>query len=184
MELTEEYEQETWAYKYDKGYLQVAQNVSGRFRYTARFNWNRKDFPHATLNNRNILRYYRTYCWIGISDALNLRLEYYLREQDYKFRSWDNLTHVPNMRLRWDIDRERKRRANLFLRFNSQRYADEEETWKDKDQISARVNYREEIFNRFLLKAQYSYVFRQYTDNPDESNAVKKAVSTGFEYQF
>ncbi len=180
----EELEQESWAYNFHKGHLQVSQILSSRFRYTTRFNWNHKDFPYADINNRNIMRYYRTFCWIGLSRDFDLRLEYYLREQVYEFRPWDNLIHVPSMQIRWNIDRERKRRANLFLRLNAQRYAEESETWKDKNQLSARINYQEEVFERLILKAQYSYVFRRYTDNPDQVSAEKKSISAGFEYQF
>jgi len=184
--LDEEFEQETWAYNYHKGYVQVAQVVNPRFRYTARVNWNWKDFPHQDpeLNHRNVMRYYRTFCWITLSSDLALRLEYYIRDQAYKIRPFDNLTHVPGLQLRWDIDKERKRRANLFLRLNSQRYAEDSETWKDRDHWSARVNYREEVFGGLLLNAQYAYTFRRYTDNPDRTSAVKRAVSGGFEYQF
>lgn len=184
--LPEEFEQETWAYEYNKGYFQVAQRVNPLFRYSARLSWNSKDFPwqEPELNNKNTMWYYRAYCWLTFSRELALRLEYYIRDQRYEIRDWDNMTHVPSMQLRWDIDRERKRRANLFLRYNTQRFAEEEESWKDKNQISARVNYQEEVFGNLLLKAQYSYVFRRYRDNPDRSSAVRRAVSTGFEYQF
>lgn len=185
-EFTEEFEQESWAYNYRKGYLQVTQTLNPKFRYSARVNWDAKEFPwqDLALNNKNTVVYYRTYCWITFSKALALRLEYYLREQKYDTRPWDNLTYVPNLQLKWDIDPSRKRRANLFVRLNSRRFDDEGEVWKDRDQVSARINYQEEVFGRLLLKAQYSYVFRRYTDNPDRANAEKKAISAGFEYKF
>lgn len=177
-------EQDRWSYKFNKGHLQLSQVLNNRFRYTARFNWNQKDFPYADINNRNIMRYYRAFCWIGLSDDFDLRLEYYLRDQVYDFRNWDNLIHAPNMRLRWNIDRGRKKRANFFLRLNSQRYAEDSERWKNRDHWSARINYQEEVYEKLLLKAQYSYAFRRYTENPDQSPAEKKSISAGFEYQF
>jgi len=185
-EFSDEFEQETWAYNYNKGYLQVAQTINPRFRYSTRISWDSKDFPwqEPDVNNKNTMWYYRTYCWITFSKELALRLEYYLRDQQYDIRPWNNLTHVPSMQLRWDIDKERKRRANLFLRLNTRRFSDEDEIWKDRDQLSARVNYQEELFARLLLKAQYSYTFRRYTDNPNQTSAEKRAVSAGFEYQF
>ncbi|GEM_PF-2809162 len=186
MELKDENEQETWAYNYNKGYLQVAQRLTPGFRYTARFSWNWRDYPYAEpeLNNKNVMRYYRTFCWITLSDDFDMRLEYYLRQQVYEVRPWNNLIHVPNLRLRWNIDRQSRRRANLFLRLNSQRYADEGEIWKNRDQFTARVNYQQEVYEKLLIKAQYSYALRKYTDNPDESTALKKSASAGFEYQF
>ena len=183
-EYAADFEQESWAYNYHQGHVQVSQTVNSRFRYAARFNWISRDYPYADLNNRNVMRYYRSYCWLNLHRNLALRVEYYLRQQVYEWRPWDNLTHVPNIQIRWDIDRERRRRANLFLRLNSRRFLDAGETWKDRDQLSARVNFQEEVFERLILKAQYSYNFRHYTDNPDQTTAVKKALSAGFEYQF
>ncbi len=173
---------ETWAYNFHKGYLQLSHKLNDRVRYVTKYNYIRKDFYAAETNNKNILRYYRTYSWIKLSNKFDLKLEYYLRQQDYYIRPWDNLVHVPHLYLKWAINKKRK--ANFSLRFKSQRYDDSKETVKDKNQISSYAGYKEKIGKNLTLKAKYKYIIRHYTDNPNESNAVKKSLSAGFEYQF
>lgn len=181
-EATGEYPVEAWAYNFHKGYLRLAQKVSKNFRYVVKYNYIWKDFYAAVTNNRNILNYYRAYSWIKLSKDFDLRLEYYIRQQDYTYRPWDNLTYVPHMLLKWKISDER--RADLSLRTKFQRYSDPDEIWKDKNHISARLGYKEKIGERLSLKAKYNYTFRQYTANPDEPSAVKRSLSAGFDYQF
>ncbi len=182
VEATEGDAVETWAYNFHKGYLKLYHRLNKTVRYIAKYNYIWKDFHAAKTNNKNILRYFRTYSWIKLSNKFDLKLEYYLRQQHYYIRPWDNLEHVPHLYLKWDINKKRK--ANFSLRFKSQRYDVPEETTKDKNQISSYARYKEEIGENLTLKAKYKYTFRHYTANPDKSNAVKKSLSGGFEYQF
>jgi len=182
IEVSKQYEEESWAYNFNKGYLQLSQKVNDKIRYVVKYNYIWKDFFDANTNNKNVLNYYRTYSWINLNDKLDLKLEYYLRHQNYNYRPWDNFTHVPHILLKWEINK--KRDLDLSLRYKSQRYNKSSETWKDKDQISTSIGYKEIFGEKLGLKANYKYTFRQYTDNPDESNAVKKSLSIGFDYQF
>jgi hypothetical protein len=115
IEATEEGSQESWSYDFSKGYLQLYQQLNSKVRYTVRYNYIKKDFYAAETNNKNDLNYYRAYSWIKLSELFNLKVEYYLRHQAYAYRPWDNIMHAPNMQLRWDIDKSKKRRANLFM---------------------------------------------------------------------
>jgi len=182
IEVAEEFEEEAWAYNFRKGNFQVSQRLSKKFRYVVKYDFIWKDFFSATTNNKNMLNYYRTYSWINLNDHLDLKLEYYIRLQNYEFQPWDNLTHVPHMLLKWTINK--KRNARLSVRYKDQRYDDPEETWKDKAQISSYVDYNEKIGDKLKFNVSYNYIFRRYTDNPDETNAVKKSISVGFDYQF
>lgn len=182
IEATEEYPVESWAYNFHKGHLQLAQKVSKNFRYVVKYNYIWKDFYAAETNNKNILSNYRVYSWIKLSKDFNLRIEYYIRQQNYNYRPWDNFTYVPHILLKWKITDKRK--ADVSLRSKFQRYSDPGQIWKDKNQISAGLGYKEEIGERLTLKAKYNYTFRRYTDNRDETNAVKKSLSAGFDYQF
>jgi len=181
-EETEDIDQEAWAYNFSKGYLQLAQTINKDFRYVVKYNYIFKDFFAATTNNKNLINYYRTYSWIGLPYNLRLKLEYYIRQQDYSFRPWDNLTHVPHVLLKWKYDN--KRSADLSIKFKAQRYDEEAEAWKDKNQVDSYIGYKEKITDKLTLNAKYKYTFRHYTDNPDETNAVKKSFSAGFDYQF
>jgi len=70
------------------------------------------------------------------------------------------------------------------LRFKAQRYADPGETWKNKNETVFNLGYKEEVGKSLVLRTEYKYTFRHYTNNIDEKNASKKALSAGFEYQF
>jgi len=182
VEASEQFEEETWAYNFSKGYLKLSQRINKNYRYVVKYKYIRKNFYEADLNNKNRLDYYRTYSWIGLNDKMDLKLEYYLRHQNYYIQPWDNLTHVPHILFKWKINDKIKTRASV--RYKSQKYKDPEETWKDKDYITSYVGYEQEITDNLELKGKYRYLFRRYTDNPEETNAVKKSLSAGFEYQF
>jgi len=182
VEATEQSKVESWAYNYHKGFLQVAQKVSSRLRYVVKYNYIWKDFIKADNTNKNLINYYQTYAWIKLNPALDLKVEYYLRHQDYYYMPWNNLTHVPYMYLKWKISDKRK--ANAALRFKAQRYADPGETWKNKNETVFNLGYKEEVGKSLVLRTEYKYTFRHYTNNIDEKNASKKALSAGFEYQF
>jgi hypothetical protein len=182
VEATEGDAEESWAYNFHKGYLKLYHRLNDRIRYTVKYNYIKKDFFAAETNNKNILRYYRTYSWFKLSNAFDLKLEYYLREQNYYIQPWNNLVHVPHMLLKWEIND--KRDASFSVRYKAQRYDDPEETWKDKNQVSSYVKYKEDILDNLSLNAGYRYTYRHYTNNPDESNAIKKSLSAGFDYQF
>jgi hypothetical protein len=181
-EVDEDIDQETWAYEFTKGYLQLSQTLNDRMKYVFKYDYLYKDFFAADTNNRNRLDYYRTYSWIGLSDALKLKVEYYLRNQDYEFRSWDNLTHVPHMLLQFKPDD--RRAASISLRYKAQRYNEATEEWKDKNEVISYLAYKEKVFDKLTVNAKYKYTIRHYTDNPDETDAIKKSFSMGFDYQF
>jgi len=181
-ELEEDLEQESWAYNFEKGYLQVSQSVNKSFRYVVKYDYIYKDFFAAQTNNKNRLDYYRVYSWTDIPYNMRLKLEYYIRNQDYAVRPWDNMTHVPHILLQWKPNSKRK--ADLSVRYKAQRYDEISEIWKDKNQIDSYIGYQEKINDKLTLNTRYKYTFRHYTDNPDENNAVKKSLSVGFDYQF
>ena len=58
------------------------------------------------------------------------------------------------------------------------------EEWKDKNQYDTYLGYKEKVSDKLTLNTKYKYTFRHYTDNPDETNAVRKSMSVGFDYQF
>ena len=181
----EEADQEAWAYKFDKGYLQLSQTVNDRVRYVIKYDYLDKDFFAATsdaTNNSNRLNYYRAYAWFGLTESLKLKAEYYLRAQDYEHRDWNNLSHVPHLLLQWSPAKTRT--ADVSLRYKAQRYDDETEAWKDKNQVDSYIGYREKLTDSLTLNARYKYTFRAYDDNPDQSDAIKKSFSAGFDYQF
>lgn len=184
-EEIEDIDQESWAYNYDKGYLQLSQTVNKKFRYSVKYDYLDKDFFAAMsdeTNNRNRLNYYRTYSWIGLPANFKVKVEYYLRQQDYVYRPWDNLTHVPHLLLQWKPDK--KRTADLSMKYKAQRYDEVTEIWKDKNQMDTAIGYKEKVTDKLTLNTRYKYTFRHYTDNPDEPNAVRKSFSVGFDYQF
>ncbi len=182
IEATGDSADETWAYNFHKGYLKLYQRLNDKFRYTLKYNYIKKDFFEATTNNKNILRYYRAYSWVKLSNALNMKLEYYLREQKYYIQPYNNLAHVPHVLLKWEISD--KRDASCSVRYKAQRYDDPDEVQKDKNQVSSYLKYKEDILENLTLNAGYRYTYRHYTENPDKSNAVKKSLSAGFDYQF
>jgi len=180
-EATEDDEAEAWAYTFNKGYLQLAQTINDRLRYVVKHNYVTKDFTQTDNTNKNIINYYRAYTWIKLSSAFDLKLEYYLRHQNYFLMPWDNMTYVPHMVVKWNISD--KRVADFNYRFKVQRYDDPAETWKDKNETFFNLGYKEEI-KSLTLRTEYKYIFRGYTANPDEANAAKKSLSVGFDYQF
>ncbi|MFC2061450.1 DUF5777 family beta-barrel protein [Elusimicrobiota bacterium] len=181
-EETEEIDQETWAYNYDKGYLQVSQILNKDFRYAVKYDYLEKNFFAATTNNKNRLNYYRAYSWIGLPYNMRLKTEYYIRHQNYGIRPWDNMTYVPHLLIQWKPNT--KRSTDVSVRYKVQRYDEDTEVWKDKNQIDTYVGYREKVSEKLTLNTRYKYTFRTYTDNEDESNAVRKSMSVGFDYQF
>lgn len=181
-EEIEDIDQEPWAYDFKKGYLQLSQVLKKDLRYVVKYNFIYKDFFAAQTNSRNLINYYRTYSWVGLPYNLNVKLEYYLRQQDYSYKPWDNLTHVPNLLLKWKPNT--KRGADLSVRFKAQRYEEEAQEWKDKNQVDSYVGYEERITDDLTVNAKYKYTFRHYTDNPEKTNAARKSVSVGFDYQF
>jgi hypothetical protein len=181
-EDTEDMEQETWAYDFQKGYLQLSQEVNKNLRYSLKYDYISKDFYAATTNNKNKLDYYRAYSWIGLPSNFKLKVGYYVRQQDYTIRQWDNMTHVPNMLLQWKPDS--KKVASLSMRYKAKRYDESTETWKDADEIASYIGYTTKVWQGLTLNTKYRYNFRRYVDNPDKSNSVKKSLSVGFEHQF
>ncbi len=184
-EETEDIDQESWAYNYDKGYLKLSQTINKGFKYTVKYDYLEKDFFAAAsdnTNNKNRINYYRTYSWIGLPSNFRLKLEYYLRQQDYTFRTWDNLTHVPHLLLQWKPAKTKT--ADLSLKYKAQRYDEDTETLKDKNQVDSYIGYKEKVTDKLTINTKYKYTFRKYTDNPTESNAVRKSFSVGFDYQF
>lgn len=181
-EEAEDIDQESWAYNFEKGYLKLSQQVNKDIRYTVKYDYIYKDFFAATTNNRNRLNYYRAYSWFNVPYNFRIKLEYYIRQQDYTFRPWDNLTYIPHVLFQWKPNK--KRTADLSLRYKEQRYDEDTETWKDKNHIDTYLGYKEKVSEKVTLNTKYKYTFRHYTDNPDESNAVRKSFSVGFDYQF
>ncbi len=181
-EETEEIDQESWAYNYNKGYLKLSQIINKKFRYSVKYDYLEKDFFATATNSKNRLNYYRAYSWIGLPSNFKLKVEYYLRHQDYSFRTWDNLTHIPHILLQWKPAETRT--ADISLKYKAQRYDEETETWKDKNQVDSYVGYKEKVNEKLTMNTKYKYTFRNYTDNPTESNAVRKSFSVGFDYQF
>ncbi|MFW6129682.1 MAG: hypothetical protein ACOC56_00770 [Atribacterota bacterium] len=182
IEASEQLEEESWSYNFNKGYLRLSQRINKNYRYAVKYNFIEKDFFGSDLNNKNILNYYRTASWIGLNDKMDLKVEYYLRHQNYYIRPWDNITHVPHVLFKFKVNNKINTRASV--RYKSQKYKDPDETWKDKDYIVSYLGYNQKITDRLILKGKYNYLFRHYTDNPDQTNAVKKSLSVGFDYQF
>ena len=181
-EEIEDIDQEAWAYNFDKGYIKLAQTINKNLKYVVKYDFLNKDFFAAITNNKNQLNYYRAYSWIGLPNNFKLKVEYYIRAQDYEFRPWDNLTHVPHLLLQWKPTK--KRTADISLRYKAQRYDEATEVWKDKNQIDSYLGYKEKISDKLTLNTKYKYTFRKYTDNPDKANAVRRSFSVGFDYQF
>lgn len=46
------------------------------------------------------------------------------------------------------------------------------------------VGYKEKVSDKSTLNTKYKDTFRTYEDNPTESNAVRKSILAGFDYQF
>lgn len=63
-EVEEDIDQETWAYNFEKGYLQLSQQINKDIRYTVKYDYIYKDYFAANINNKNRLNYYRTYSWL------------------------------------------------------------------------------------------------------------------------
>ena len=181
-DINEELDQETWAYDYTKAYLQLSQEIKKGLKYTLKYDYLDKDFFAATTNNKNRINNYRIYSWMDLPQNFRLKAEYYLKHQDYTYRDWDNMTHVPHMLLQWKPVKGRI--ADLSIRYRTQKYSEDTEAEKDKNQVSTYLGYKEKLNDNLTLKAKYKYTFRKYTDNPTETNAVRKSFSAGFDYQF
>ena len=65
-EMEEDIDQESWAYNFEKGYLQMSQEINKDLRYTVKYDYIYKDYFAAAINNKNRLDYYRVYSWVDL----------------------------------------------------------------------------------------------------------------------
>jgi len=84
--------------------------------------------------------------------------------------------------MKWKVTEGREIR--LSLRYKRQRFEEDAERWKDKEEILSWIEYQEEITDNFRINVRYRFTRREYTSNPDEPLAVKKGISIGMRYQF